>query len=570
MASLIDTLSQRVSCAFEQAGYDPALGKVIESNRPELCQFQCDGAMKGARQYRKAPMAIATAVVELLTQDPVFGSVEVAPPGFINIILSDDFLLQQLADIAGDARFGIAKTAQPQTIVLDYGGPNVAKPLHVGHLRSAIIGESIKRLMRFLGHHVVGDIHLGDWGLQIGLVIAGLMEQDIALQNITAELLTELYPQASARAKTDEAFSKKAHDYTYQLQQRDPECLAFWEKIVEVSCADLKANYGDLGISFDLWYGESDADRFIEPVLGTLREQNLLRRDEGALVVDVLREEDNPPLPPCILVKSDGAHNYATTDVATIHQRMREFSPEKIWYVVDKRQALHFQQVFRVAQKAGIAPDGTELAHLGFGTMNGTDGRPYKTRDGGVMRLRDLIDLATNQAYEKIQSSGYIEEDDKASVARKIAIASIKFGDLINHRMKDYVFDLSKFLSFEGKTGSYILYTLARINSILAKADDTAAHDVSRALGEHERDLVIRILLTAQAFEQAAANQAPNFVCESAYAIAVAFARFYHEANILGEACAQTRTFRLGLCRVTREILLLHLDILGIEAVEAM
>jgi len=569
MASLIDLLSEYVSQAFEQAGFDPALGKVIESNRPQLCQFQCDGAMKGAKQYRKAPLAIATEVVEILSQNAILQSVDVAPPGFINIILADSFLLKNLSDIAHDARFGIGKTNQPQTIVLDFGGPNVAKPLHVGHLRSAIIGEAIKRLMRFFGHHVIGDIHLGDWGLQIGLVIAQLEEQNIPLPDITAEVLTEIYPKASARSKADEAFSKKAHDYTVMLQQKNPDFIAIWKKIVEVSRADLTANYNDLSISFDLWHGESDADQFIPQVLDILKNKNLLRRDDGALVVDVTQADDNPPLPPSIIVKSDGAFNYETTDVATILQRTKEFSPDKIWYVVDKRQAFHFQKVFRVAKKAEIASEQLQLLHLGFGTMNGTDGKPYKTRDGGVMRLRDLIELASSQAYEKIQSSNYIEADAMKDTARKIGIASIKFGDLINHRMKDYVFDLNKFLSYEGKTGSYILYTLARINSILAKTDGST-QDFSRISNAYERDLIIKILLTAQAFQNAAEQQAPNFICENAYDISVAFARFYHESSILNEACEQTRASRLRLCHLTRVLLLLHLDILGIEPVEAM
>lgn len=566
---MLDQLSAIAAKAFEQCGFAPTLGRVILSNRPQLCQFQCDGAMKGAKQLRRPPLDIAKAVAELLAQHPVFSAVDVAPPGFINLNVTDEFLLQSLANAADDDRFGVPTTEHPRTIVMDYGGPNVAKSLHVGHLRSAIIGESLKRLMRFLGHTVVGDTHLGDWGLQIGLVIAQLEDLGLAADDITAPLLCDIYPQASARSKTDPDFNKKAHDYTAALQQHDPAKIALWQKILAVSCDDLRASYQDLGVSFDLWYGESDAAAFIPAVLDKLHAQNLLRLDDGAQVVDVAREDDNPPLPPCIMVKSDGAFIYATTDVATIHQRMQELAPHEIWYVTDKRQALHFEQVFRVAKQGGIAGDGTQLLHLGFGTMNGSDGKPFKTRDGGVMNLRDLIDLVTKQALEKIADSNYIAEQDKPEVARKIGTASIKFGDLINHRTKDYVFDLGRFLSFEGKTGSYILYTLARINSILGKADDESPQ-FAQLSGDAERELAIALMLTGQQFAHAAAQQAPNFVAESAYNIAVAFAKFYHDSKILGETCAKARGSRLALCKLTRDILLLHLNILGIEAVEAM
>ncbi|MCL2445490.1 MAG: arginine--tRNA ligase [Oscillospiraceae bacterium] len=566
---MLDKLSTFAAAAFEQCGFEPALGRVILSNRPQLCQFQCDGAMKGAKQLRRPPMEIAKAVADVLAENPAFSMVDVAPPGFINLNVTDEFLLQNLASAADDARLGVPATENPRTIVLDYGGPNVAKSLHVGHLRSAIIGESLKRLMRFLGHTTVGDIHLGDWGLQIGLVIAQLEELGLTADDITAELLCDVYPQASARSKMDPEFSKKAHDYTVALQQREPAKVAVWKKILEVSRADLSASYRDLGVSFDLWYGESDAGAFIPAVLDKLNAQNLLQLDDGAQVVHVTDENDNPPLPPCIIIKSDGAYIYATTDVATIEQRMQEFAPHEIWYVTDKRQGLHFEQVFRVVQKSNIVADETALRFLGFGTMNGSDGKPFKTRDGGVMNLRDLISLVTTQAMEKIADSTYIPDADKPETARKIAVASLKFGDLVNHRTKDYIFDLQKFLSFEGKTGSYILYTLARINSILGKAGEENPQFAQLA-GDAERELAIALLLTGQQFAHAAAQQAPNFVAESAYTIAVAFAKFYHDSNILNETCAQTRASRLALCKLTRDLLLLHLDILGIEAVEAM
>ncbi|MCL2195338.1 MAG: arginine--tRNA ligase [Oscillospiraceae bacterium] len=566
---MLDQLSAIAAAAFAQCGFEPTLGRVILSNRPQLCQFQCDGAMKGAKALRRPPLEIARAVADVLAANPVFASVDVAPPGFINLNVTDEFLLQSLTGAAGDARLGVPADENPRMIVLDYCGPNVAKPLHVGHLRPAIIGESLKRLMKFIGHKVIADNHLGDWGLQMGQVIAQLEELGVAEADITAELLCDVYPQASARSKTEPEFRKKAQDYTVALQQRDPEKFALWEKIVETSCVDFRENFAVLGVSYDYWYGESYADQFIPAVLDILKQQNLLRLDNGAQVVDVTQEDDNPPMPPAIIIKSDGAYNYETTDVATIHQRVQEFAPDEIWYVVDKRQALHFKQVFRVAHNSGIAPAALRLSHIGNGTMNGSDGRPFKTRDGGTMRLSDLLEQATAQAMEKIANSTYIAEQDKADVARKIAVASIKFGDLSNHWTKDYIFDLQKFLSFEGKTGSYILYTLARINSILGKASDDSPQ-FTQLTGDAERELAIGLLLTGQQFAQAAAQQAPNFVAESAYTIAVAFAKFYHDSNILGETCAQARASRLALCKLTRDLLLLHLDILGIEAVEAM
>ncbi|MCL2530821.1 MAG: arginine--tRNA ligase [Oscillospiraceae bacterium] len=566
---MLDQLSAIAAAAFEQCGFDPALGRVILSNRPQLCQFQCDGAMKGAKQLRRPPMEIAKAVAEKLAEHPAFAMVDVAPPGFINLNVTDEFLLQGLAIAASDARFGVPATENPRTIVLDYCGPNVAKPLHVGHLRPAIIGESLKRLMKFLGHKVIADNHLGDWGLQMGQVIAQLEELGKTADDITGPLLSEVYPQASARSKTDPDFRKKAQDYTVAWQQREPDKVVLGEKIIEVSCENFREDFAVLGVSYDYWYGESYAAQFVPAVLDTLKQQNLLRLDDGAQVVDVTRDDDNPPLPPAIMIKSDGACNYETTDVATILQRVQEFAPDDIWYVVDKRQALHFKQVFRVAHNSGIAPEDLHLVHIGNGTMNGADGRPFKTRDGGTMRLSDLLEQATAQAMEKIADSAYILDSEKPQAAQKIAVASIKFGDLSNHWAKDYVFDLQKFLSFEGKTGSYILYMLARINSILGKASDDTPQ-FAQLTGDAERELAIALLQTGQQFAQAAAQQAPNFVAESAYTIAVAFAKFYHNSNILNETCAQTRASRLALCKLTQDILLLHLDILGIEAVEAM
>lgn len=583
MNTIIEKLTEKMSSAFEQAGYDGGFGKVITSNRPDLCDFQCDGALKGAKQYRKSPMMIAEDVAKYLEGTEEFKSVSVVPPGFINLTISNEVILGFANGMAEDRNMGIPQLTDKETLIIDYGGANIAKPLHIGHLRTAIIGEALKRLMRLLGYKVIGDVHLGDWGLQIGLVIAELAQRNPgfscftvdykdgdALPEITTDSLNEIYPFASKKSKEDAAFSEKAHQMTFELQKRTPGCIALWKEILNVSVSDLKLNYGKLGIDFDLWYGESDADEYIEKVISILEEKELLKESDGAKIVDVLEETDKRPIPPVIIIKSDGAVNYATTDIATLYQRQQDFAPEKVWYVVDKRQELHFLQVFRTTKKAEIVPQETELLHIGYGTMNGQDGKPYKTRDGGVMRLGDMVSTVTNSAKEKISTSEYMDGQSHEETARKIGVAAIKFGDLINHPSKDYIFDLDRFMSFEGKTGPYILYMIARINSLLAKTEGADFTGITGIYADEDRELLLKILGTADTFWAAAREKAPNYIAENAYQIASVFSQFYHNNKIVAEKDKEKQSSWISLCLLVKSLLELHLDILGIEPVEFM
>ena len=586
MKAITQILSEFVSQAFEIAGYDPSLGVVTASDRLDLCQFQCNGAFSAAKQYHKAPFIVAEQVAEVLKSDGIFSKVEVAKPGFLNLTLKDSYLLEHANAIAADPNLGIPMADKPSTIVLDYGGPNVAKPLHIGHLRSAIIGESIKRIARAAGHKVIGDIHLGDWGLQIGLVITVLQVRypewrcfaadfDPAADEIAplnTALLSEVYPFASKKSKTDEEYAKKAHQATYELQNGRPGYIALWKEILRVSIEDMKGNYEKLGVTFDLWYGESTADRYVPRLMNILAEKNLLTESDGALIVEVADPEDKAPMPPVIVRKSDHSSNYATTDLATIIQREEDFHPDKIWYVVDNRQELHFTQVFRCAKKAGLVPPRTELEFLGFGTMNGADGKPYKTRDGGIMKLEDMIATVTAGAQEKLEASNFVDKADYQDIARKVGVAAIKFGDLINQRSKDYVFDLSKFFSFEGKTGTYLLYTITRINSILKKAGVPVNQPLplTGVYTDSERELLLKILMGGDVFQRALAEKAPNYLCENAYQLANSFSKFYHDNHIIDEPDKGKKQSWLALISLVRQVLCKHLDLLGIEAVEHM
>lgn len=586
MKPITQLLTEIVSAAFHECGYDPALGSVGVSDRLDLCQFQCNGAFAAAKAAHKAPLAIAGEVAAKLEGNPTFEKVEALKPGFINLTLRDSWLAERAAALAEDAYCGIPQPEEPRTILVDYGGPNVAKPLHIGHLRSAIIGEALKRLCRAMGHRAIGDIHLGDWGLQIGLVITELQERypewecfapgfDPAVQKVPqldVDLLSEVYPCASARSKQDPEYAERAHQATFQLQNGRPGYIALWREIMRVSVADLKQNYSRLDVDFDLWYGESDADKYVPELLELLQKKELLVESEGAMVVEVAQEDDRAPMPPVIIKKSDDSVIYATTDLATLIQRERDYHPTDIWYVVDKRQGLHFTQVFRCAKKAGIVPQETNLEFLGFGTMNGPDGKPYKTRDGGVMRLSDLIKTVTEAAEEKLRSSEYVAKEDLEETSRRIGLAALKFGDLINHRSKDYIFDLDKFLSFEGKTGTYLLYTLTRIQSILKRSgeDGQTVGSVNGVYSDVERELILKLLTTGEVFEHALSEKAPNYLCEHAYQIASAFSRFYHENHILDESDPQKRISWLALCRLTSRMMVKLLDILGIEPVENM
>ncbi len=583
MQSITKILTVIVSDAFDKCGYDSKLGTVTASDRLDLCQFQCNGAFAGAKLYKKAPFMIADDVAKVLQSEGIFSKVDVVKPGFLNLTLSDDYMLKLTKEIEADKFCGVPQAEKPQTIIIDYGGPNVAKPLHIGHLRSAIIGESLKRLARACGNTVYGDVHLGDWGLQIGLVIAELNErypdrkcfsEDFnadtdTVEPLSAELLCEVYPFASKKSKENEEFKAKAHTATFELQNGRPGYIALWKEILRVSIADLKDNYSKLDVDFDYWYGESDADKYIPELMKILEDKKLSYESNGALVVDVELESDKAPMPPVIVRKSDNSSIYATTDLATIIQREKDFHPNKIWYVVDKRQELHFTQVFRCARRAELVPAETELEFLGFGTMNGSDGKPYKTRDGGVMRLSDLIETVTNASLQRLENSSFVSEDDRESYARKLGMAAVKFGDLINHRSKDYIFDLDKFLSSEGKTGIYLLYTVSRINSIMKKAGDAKA-EFTGIYTDEERELMLKLIMTGDVFNYAMDEKAPNYICENAYQLAVSFSRFYHENHIMDEKDEAKKASWLALAKLVRTVITKHLDILGIETVENM
>ncbi len=583
MQSITKILTGIVSDAFDKCGYDSKLGTVTASDRLDLCQFQCNGAFAGAKLYKKAPFMIADDVAKVLQSEGIFSKVDVVKPGFLNLTLSDDYMLKLTKEIEADKFCGVPQAEKPQTIIIDYGGPNVAKPLHIGHLRSAIIGESLKRLARACGNTVYGDVHLGDWGLQIGLVIAELNErypdrkcfsEDFnadtdTVEPLSAELLCEVYPFASKKSKENEEFKAKAHTATFELQNGRPGYIALWKEILRVSIADLKDNYSKLDVDFDYWYGESDADKYIPELMKILEDKKLSYESNGALVVDVELESDKAPMPPVIVRKSDNSSIYATTDLATIIQREKDFHPNKIWYVVDKRQELHFTQVFRCARRAELVPAETELEFLGFGTMNGSDGKPYKTRDGGVMRLSDLIETVTNASLQRLENSSFVSEDDRESYARKLGMAAVKFGDLINHRSKDYIFDLDKFLSSEGKTGIYLLYTVSRINSIMKKAGDAKA-EFTGIYTDEERELMLKLIMTGDVFNYAMDEKAPNYICENAYQLAVSFSRFYHENHIMDEKDEAKKASWLALAKLVRTVITKHLDILGIETVENM
>ena len=483
MKKILDRITEEMKGAFTAAGYDATYGKVTLSNRPDLCEYQCNGAMAAAKAYKKKPIDIANGVVEHLKDSEIFEEVSAVMPGFINLKIGSGFLADYMNGMRTGEKLGMEPAEHPETVIVDYGGANVAKPLHVGHLRAAVIGESIKRMGRFVGHKVIGDVHLGDWGLQMGLIIEELKERQPELcyfdEGYTGEYpeeppftiseLEEIYPAASAKSKVDEAFKERAQEATFKLQSGYAPYRAIWNHIMSVSLKDLKKNYSNLNVEFDLWKGESDAQPYIPAMISDLVEKGLAYESQGALVVDIAEETDTKELPPCIIRKSDGAALYATSDLATIVEREQDFHPDHYIYVVDKRQDLHFTQVFRVAKKAGIVAPERKMDFVGFGTMNGKDGKPFKTREGGVMRLENLIADISEAAYNRIMENRTISPEEARETAKIVGLAALKYGDLSNQATKDYVFDIERFTSFEGNTGPYILYTIARINSILKK-----------------------------------------------------------------------------------------------------
>ncbi len=588
MKKFTDYMAEELSAAFEKAGYDPSYGKVGVSNRPDLCEYQCNGAMAGAKAYKKAPFMIADDVVGNLADSRVFSMKEMVKPGFINLKVSEEFLADYLKEMEKDEKLGADTAKEPKTIVIDYGGPNVAKPLHVGHLRSAIIGESIKRIGRFVGHKVIGDVHLGDWGLQMGLIITELKHRQPDLvyfdDNFAGEYpteapftiseLEEIYPCASGKSKEDEAYRQEALEATHLLQQGKPGYMALWNHIMNVSVTDLKRNYANLNVSFDLWKKESDAQPYIPDMVEMMKEKGFAYEDQGALVVDVKEETDTKEIPPCMLLKSDGASLYTTTDLATIVERMKLFHPDEILYVVDKRQELHFIQVFRCARKTGLVEEDTKLSFLGFGTMNGKDGKPFKTREGGVMRLENLIADIDEEMFNKIVENRSVRDKDARDTAKIVGMAAIKYGDLSNQATKDYIFDVDRFTSFEGNTGPYILYTIVRIKSILNRyveeGGNLEAGELLPASNGSEKNLMLQLSGFGSMIESAFEEKAPHKICAYIYEVSNAFNSFYHETKILSEENQAQKESYIRLLQLTKRVLETSIDLLGFEAPDKM
>ena len=595
MKKILDLITDEVTKAFTECGYDAKYAKVTLSNRPDLCEYQCNGAMAAAKEYKKAPFMIADEVVEKLAANPIFAMAESVKPGFLNLKIDEAYLADYVAKMQEDeGRFGCEKTEAPKTIMIDYGGPNVAKPLHVGHLRSAIIGESVKRIGKFMGHNVIGDVHLGDWGLQMGLIITELKQRRPELvyfddtytgeypeeAPFTISELEEIYPTASKKSKEDEAYKEAAMQATFELQHGKRGYQALLKHILNVSVTDLKRNYANLNVSFELWKGESDAQPYIPDMVQKMKDDGFAYISDGALVVDVKEETDTKEIPPCMILKSDGASLYNTTDLATMVWRMKDYNPDELIYVVDKRQELYFTQVFRCARKTGIVKPETELKFLGFGTMNGKDGRPFKTRDGGVMRLEHLISGINEEMLAKIQENQKTKEnlgisiEEAENTAKMVALAAIKYGDLSNQASKDYIFDIDRFTSFEGNTGPYILYTVVRIKSILNKyhglGKDESGAVIGAAHSKSEKDLMLELSKFNAVMESAFEETAPHKICSYIYDLANAFNSFYHGTKIMSEENETVQKSYIRLLELTKSVLETCIDVLGFSAPERM
>ena len=588
MKKVIDILQEELSAAFEKAGYDKKYAKVGVSNRPDLCQYQCNGALAAAKEYHKAPIQMANEVVELLNGSDSFKEVVAQVPGFINMTVSDKFLADYINEMAVSETLGLEKAEKPETIVIDYGGANVAKPLHVGHLRSAVIGESIKRTARYLGHKVVGDVHLGDWGLQIGLIITELKHRKPELvyfdENFDGEYpteppftmsdLEEIYPYASGYSKEHPEYKEEAQTATAELQSGRRGYLALWQHIINVSVADLKKIYTKLNVEFDLWKKESDAQPYIPQMVQDMKDGGYAHIDQGALVVDVKEDTDTKEIPPCMILKSNGATLYNTTDLATIVERRKLFDPDEIIYVVDKRQSLYFEQVFRCARKTKIIGEDVKLEFVGFGTMNGKDGKPFKTRDGGVLRLEKLLEDVNEQVLDKMKDRD-MDKDMIDDAAAKISLAAIKYGDLSNQASKDYIFDVERFTSFEGNTGPYILYTIVRTKSLLAKVkaqnitvDENST--IEPADSKSETDVMLALTKWSETVNAAFEEHAPHKICQFVYELSDTFNKFYHENKIVTNENEKQRESYIKLSALVGKVLETAIDLLGLEAPERM
>ncbi len=590
MEKLLDWISKEMMNAFEAAGYARELGKVSPSNRPDLCEYQCNGAMAGAKQYHKAPIMIANDVAAKLADSSVFEKAEAVAPGFLNLTLKNEFVGDYIKGMRAEEKYGLEEPKNPVKIVIDYGGPNIAKPLHVGHLRPAIIGESVKRIARYAGHDIIGDIHLGDWGQPMGLVINELKVRKPELvyfdESYTGEYpkeapftiseLEEIYPYASKRSKEDAQYKAAAMECTFKLQNGVRGYRALWDHIIAISVVDLKKNYEKLNVEFDLWNGESTVHDLIPKMVAYMKEGGYAHISEGALVVDVKEETDTKEMPPCMILKSDGAALYNTTDLATIMMRMEVEKPDRLIYVVDKRQELYFEQVFRCARKTKLVNDDTQLKFLGFGTMNGKDGKPFKTRDGGVMRLENLIKEINDEMLKKITENRGVEDEEARQTAQVVGLAALKYGDLSNQASKDYIFDIDRFTSFEGDTGPYILYTIVRIKSILAKYQEnggnleTVRPNIKAPVSGSEKQLMLALAKYNASIEAAYEETAPYKICAYIYDLANAFNHFYHETKIIGEEDEAKKAGWIALLMLTRDVLETAIDLLGFSAPERM
>lgn len=588
MNTIVEKITEQLQNAFAECGYDRKYAKVFLSNRPDLCEYQCNGAMAAAKEYKKAPFMIADEVVAKLDKNPLFDRIESVKPGFINIILSGQAVADYVNEMTQAKQFGYENPEKPKTVIVDYGGANAAKPLHVGHLRSAVIGESVKRIQRFAGNKVIGDVHLGDWGLQMGLIIEELRDRKPELpyfdEQFTGEYpaeapftiseLEEIYPAASAKSKEDAAFMERAHNATLKLQSGDKACTAIWKHIMAVSKADLKKNYDNLNVSFDLWKGESDAQPYIPSMVQEMIDKGLAYESQGAMVVDIQEEGDTKELPPCIVRKSDGAALYATSDLATLVEREKLYQPDAYIYLADKRQELHFTQVFRVAKKAGIVNPQAEMTFLGFGTMNGKDGKPFKTRSGGVMRLEHLIADINEAVYKKMMENRTMDEEEARATAKIVGLAALKYGDLSNQASKDYVFDIERFASFEGNTGPYILYTIVRIKSILNKYTDSGKTlgnlSINPADSATEKALMLSLAKFSEIMAAVYTEKAPHKLCQFIYEVSNAFNGFYHDTKILAETDEAKQKGYIALICLTKAVLEQCIELLAIECPDRM
>jgi arginyl-tRNA synthetase len=584
--SLLSELTALFGNAFAAAGLDPELGEVVPSQRPELAQFQCNGAMAAAKAAGRNPRDIAGDIAAAVASDPRFARVEVAGPGFLNITLTDAALADAIERMRHDDRLGLAPVAEPHKVIVDHGGPNVAKSLHVGHLRPAIIGQALKRVFSFAGYEALGDVHLGDWGAPMGQLIAELERRNPKWpyfddsftgpfpdeSPVSVTELEELYPTAAQRVKDDPVFAETARRATFELQNGRPGYRALWNHFRRVSVDAMREIYDELGVHFELWLGEASVHDRIAPMIEKMKSNGAAVESQGALIVEVAEPSDKGEIPPLMLVKSDGAYTYAATDVATIDDRADHGAREVI-YVVDHRQALHFEQVFRAARNGGVAPAGMTLDHTGFGTVNGLDGKPMKTRDGNLPRLADLLSDVVKRATDRMDERGLAAdhpEDERSRIAWMVGVSALKFGDLSNHRASNYIFDLDRFTSFDGKTGPYLLYASVRIGSILRNAGDEKIGPITKVAGDADRGLILHLARFPEIVERTITLRAPNHLAEYAYELSQVFSRFYEECHILSEPDPALRASWLGVAVLTRRTLVTSLDLLGIDVPDRM